>query len=50
MTTTVLKHMEQDIAFRVFRNEHGGAEFAIQVIKDAKGMTFMPSKRLAITD
>jgi hypothetical protein len=29
----------------VFRNEHGKAEFAMQVVKDAKGMTFTPDKR-----
>jgi hypothetical protein len=25
--------------------KHGEAEFAIQVVKDAKGMTFTPDKR-----
>ena len=29
----------------VFQNERGEAEFAIQIVKDAKGMTFTPSKR-----
>jgi hypothetical protein len=29
----------------LFRNEHGKAEFAKQVVKDAKGMTFTPDKR-----
>ena len=50
MTITVLKHMKQNIAFEVFRNEHGGTEFAIQVVKDVKNMIFTSSKRLAITD
>jgi hypothetical protein len=29
----------------VFRNEHGKTEFIIQVIKDAKSITFMSNKR-----
>lgn len=37
--------VSQDVKFGVFRNEHGNAEFAMQVVKDAKGMTFTPSKR-----
>jgi len=37
--------MKQDIAFGVFRNEQGKAEFAMQVVKDAKGMTFTPGRR-----
>ena len=41
----VLSCTEQDISFGVFHNEHGMAEFAMQVVKDAKGMTFTPSKR-----
>ena len=46
----MLKHITQDVAFGVFRNERGEAELEIQVVKDAKGMTFTPSKRLvAIT-
>ena len=39
---TVLKYMKQDTAFGVFRNEHGKAEFAMQVVKDARGTTFTP--------
>jgi hypothetical protein len=35
----------QDVSFTIFRNEHGDAEFAMQVVKDAKGMTFLPSRR-----
>ena len=31
--------------FGVFRNEHGRAEFAIQLMRDAKGMTYTPDKR-----
>jgi hypothetical protein len=38
-------HVVQDITFRLFRNKHGKAEFAMQVVKDAKGMTFIPDKR-----
>jgi hypothetical protein len=33
----------------VFRNEHGKAEFAIQVVRDAKNMTLTPEKRFAST-
>lgn len=40
-----LNCIEQDVTFVVFRNEHGEAEFAMQVVKDAKGMTFTPDKR-----
>lgn len=40
-------YVSQDVKFGVFRNEHGNAEFAMQVVKDAKGMTFTPSKRRA---
>ena len=29
----------------MFRNEHGNAEFAIQLVRDAKGMTHTPDKR-----
>jgi hypothetical protein len=29
----------------VFRNEHEKAEFAIQVVKDVKGITFTLNKR-----
>ncbi|KAG6901097.1 hypothetical protein C0995_000798 [Termitomyces sp. Mi166 len=35
----------RDVSFSIFRNEYGDAEFAMQVVKDAKGMTFMPCKR-----
>ena len=38
-------HVVQDITFGVFCNEHEKAEFAMQVVRDAKGMTFMPEKR-----
>ncbi|KAG8874535.1 hypothetical protein FRB98_008358, partial [Tulasnella sp. 332] len=34
----------RDVSFSIFRNEYGDAEFAMQVVKDAKGMTFMPCK------
>jgi hypothetical protein len=47
--TVTLRHMEQDISFGVFKNERGKAEFAIQVVKEAKGMTNTPGKRLVIT-
>jgi hypothetical protein len=32
----------------VYRNEHG--EFAMQVVKDAKGMTFSPSTVVSYSD
>ncbi|KAL2050086.1 hypothetical protein ABVK25_009696 [Lepraria finkii] len=35
----------RDMTFGVFRNEHGKAEFAIQVVRDAKNMTWTPEKR-----
>ncbi|KAK7422901.1 hypothetical protein QQZ08_009350 [Neonectria magnoliae] len=35
----------KDVKFGVFRNEHGNAEFAIQLVRDAKGMTHTPDKR-----
>ncbi|EJT68897.1 hypothetical protein, variant [Gaeumannomyces tritici R3-111a-1] len=35
----------KDVTFGVFRNEHGNAEFAIQLVRDAKGMTDNPDKR-----
>jgi hypothetical protein len=38
-------HVVQDITFGVFCNEHGKAEFAMQVVRDVKGMTFTPEKR-----
>jgi len=41
----ILKYMKQDIAFGVIRNEHGKAEFAMQVVKDGKGMMFTPGRR-----
>lgn len=44
----MLKCIVQVIAFGLLRNENGEVEFVIQVVKDAKGMTFMPSKRLVI--
>jgi hypothetical protein len=31
--------------FAVFQSEHGEAEFAIQFVRDAKGMTWTPEKR-----
>ncbi|KAK0636608.1 hypothetical protein B0T17DRAFT_85569 [Bombardia bombarda] len=34
-----------DITFGVFRNEHGNVEFAVKVMRDAKGMTQTPDKR-----
>jgi len=33
------------MTFGVFRNEHGKAEFAIQVVRDTKNMTWTPEKR-----
>jgi len=33
------------MTFGVFRNEHRKAEFAIQVVRDAKNMTWTPEKR-----
>ncbi|KAL6240235.1 hypothetical protein RBB50_012872 [Rhinocladiella similis] len=35
----------RDIIFIVFRNEHGKPEFAAQLTRDAKGMTWTPDKR-----
>lgn len=35
----------RDVIFGVFRNEYGEAEFAMQVEKDAKGMTRTPDQR-----
>ncbi|KAL2041983.1 hypothetical protein N7G274_005171 [Stereocaulon virgatum] len=35
----------RDMTFGVFRNERGEAEFAIQVVRDAKNMTLTPEKR-----
>ncbi|KAF9645059.1 hypothetical protein BDM02DRAFT_3190050 [Thelephora ganbajun] len=35
----------QDVSFGIFRNEYGDAEFAMQVVKDAKGMIFLPCRR-----
>jgi len=49
MTTTVLKHMKQNIVFEVFWNEHKETEFAIQIVKNVKSMIFTSSKRLVIT-
>ena len=34
------------MTFGVFRNEYGNAEFAIQVVRDPKSMTWTPEKRL----
>ncbi|KAM0800516.1 hypothetical protein BDR22DRAFT_889228 [Usnea florida] len=34
----------KDLKFGVFRNEHGNAKFAMQVVKDTKGMTFTPNR------
>ncbi|KDN70506.1 hypothetical protein CSUB01_07951 [Colletotrichum sublineola] len=39
------KVSNEDVTFGVFRNEHGNAEFAIQLVRDAKGMTHTPDKR-----
>ena len=36
------------MTFGVFRNEHGKAEFAIQIVRDAKNMTLTPEKRFAL--
>lgn len=36
----VLKYPQQDISFGVFQNKDGLAEFAMQVVKEAKGMAF----------
>ena len=36
---------EQDVAFVAYRNESRNTEFAMQVIKDAKGMTLTPGRR-----
>jgi hypothetical protein len=33
----------------MFRNKHGNAEFAIQLVRDAKGMTHTPDKRYEIS-
>jgi hypothetical protein len=33
----------------IFHNKHEKAEFAMQVVKDAKGMTFTPNKRWDIS-
>lgn len=35
----------RDVAFVVFINENGDTEFAVEVEKDAKGMTFTPEER-----
>ncbi|KAK2038166.1 hypothetical protein LZ31DRAFT_132679 [Colletotrichum somersetense] len=35
----------KEVTFGVFRNGHGDAEFAIQLVRDAKGMTHTPDKR-----
>lgn len=35
------------MTFGVFRNEHGKAEFAIQVVRDTKNITSTPEKRFA---
>lgn len=35
----------KDVTFAVFRNEHRNAEFAVQVVRDAKNMTTTPDKR-----
>ena len=34
----------------MFRNEHGNAEFAIQLVRDAKGMTHTPDKRYEVSN
>ncbi|KAM9874786.1 hypothetical protein VDGL01_11107 [Verticillium dahliae] len=35
----------KDVMFGVFRNEQGNTEFAVQLVRDAKGMTHEPDKR-----
>ncbi|KAL8296236.1 hypothetical protein RB600_001635 [Gaeumannomyces tritici] len=35
----------KDVKFGVFCNEHGNAEFAVQIVRDAKGTTYTPDKR-----
>ncbi|KAL2273120.1 hypothetical protein FJTKL_04930 [Diaporthe vaccinii] len=35
----------KNVEFGVFRNEDGNAEFAVQITRDAKGMTYEPDKR-----
>ncbi|KAK0747306.1 hypothetical protein B0T21DRAFT_300960, partial [Apiosordaria backusii] len=35
----------RNVTFGVFLNEHGNAEFAVQLVRDAKGMTDAPDKR-----
>jgi hypothetical protein len=37
--------MSRTSALAFFRNEYGDTEFALQVVKDAKGMTFLPCRR-----
>ncbi|TVY12769.1 hypothetical protein LARI1_G009008 [Lachnellula arida] len=41
----VVTTISNDITFAVFQNEDGRAEFAMQVVRDAKNMTFKPDKR-----
>lgn len=41
----MLKCTEQDISLEVFQNKENMPEFAMQVVKDAKGNTFTPSKK-----
>ncbi|KAJ4469605.1 hypothetical protein J3R30DRAFT_3303908 [Lentinula aciculospora] len=35
----------RDVSFGILRNEYGDPEFTMQVVKDGKGMTFMPCRR-----
>ncbi|KAI0029622.1 hypothetical protein K488DRAFT_56022 [Vararia minispora EC-137] len=35
----------RDVSFVFFRNEDGNAEFAMEIVKDAKGMTASPGRR-----
>jgi len=37
------------VTFSIFPNEHGHAEIAVQVVRDAKNITAMPDKRLVPT-
>lgn len=39
------EEIPQNVTFGVFLNEHGNAEFAVQLVRDAKGMTDNPAKR-----
>jgi hypothetical protein len=45
VTFLIDTHVVQNITFGLFRNKDGKAEFAMQIVKDAKGMTFTSDKR-----